>query len=544
MKVSGLSRTEFQRRGTVRYSKRLVWTLSAWALLAFIAVQATPNAAAGDQSVVQTKFGSVRGLDEDGVLKYLGMPYAKPPLGPLRWSNPESPATWTGVRNATAFGKVCAQVKELGEFADASADEDCLYLNVYAPEGARDRPVMFWIHGGATTGRSNDYDGSALVKEHGVVVVTINYRMGALGALVHPALDGYGATTLYGLRDEQFAMQWVKDNIKGFGGDPNNVTIFGESTGATDVLFHLISPAAKGLFNRAILHSPARYFTPLVSLADAEAKGKAFAETAGCPDQTAECLRKLPVDKILKAQGSFGSDCCAALPIDDGHILTTNIENAIRSGNFNQVPILASTTHDEDRWFQAFFGEVSGGAVIRPEEYSSQLASLYGENATKIEDAYPLKDFDSAGGALGNVSGDYGAICQPRSFDIDASKYVPVFAVEFNDPKSPGILPAVSFPLLASHTHELQYIFPGWKGTYKGQVEPFTSKQEQLAKEMRRVWATFAEKGTLSPEFPPVTLKSDPVVSLEPGGLKVIFDFSKVHRCDLWDSIRKWKPVD
>lgn len=504
----------------------------------------TPTATASDRTIVETKSGAVRGLLENDTRRFLGIPYAKPPVGELRWANPVSPDAWTGIREATAFGKVCAQIKELGDFADASTDEDCLHLNVYAPENAQGRPVLFWIHGGATTGRSNDYDGSALAREQGIVVVTINYRFGALGALVHPALDGGGATTHYALRDQQLAMQWVKDNIAAFGGDPDNVTISGESTGATDVLFHIISPAAKGLFHRAILHSPARYFSPLVSLADAEAKGRAFAQAAGCSDQTAECLRKLPIEKILAAQGSFGETCCATLPVDDGHILTSTIKDAIRSGKFNQVPILALTTHDEDRWFQAFFGEANDGPVIQPAEYSAQLAATYGENAKAIEEAYPLKDFDSAGGALAAVSGDYKAICQPRSFNIDASKYVPVFAVEFNDPNSPGILPAVSFPLLASHTHEMQYIFPGWKGVYQGEVKAFTPEQERLAKEMRRIWATFAEKGTLASEFPPVTRESDPVISLEPSGIRVLHDFAKSHKCELWDSIQNWKPVE
>jgi para-nitrobenzyl esterase len=495
-------------------------------------------------TVVETKSGPVKGLQEGGNRKFLGIPYAKPPLGGLRWANPVAPDAWTEVRDATKFGKTCAQIKELGDFADSSIEEDCLYLNVYAPEQAQNRPVMFWIHGGESTGRSNDYDGSALAKEHNVIVVTINYRLGALGDLIHPALDGGGATTHYGLRDEQFAMQWVKDNIAGFGGDPNNVTIFGESTGATDVLFHIISPAAKGLFHRAILHSPARYFNPLTSLADAESKGKAFAAAAGCPDQTAECLRKLPVDKILATQGSFGDACCATLPVNDGHILTSTIKDAIRSGQFHRVPILALTTHDENRWFQAFFGEASGGSVIKPEEYSKKLAETYADNAKAVEEAYPLKDFDSPGGALGTVSGDRGAICQPRNFNIDASKYVPVFATEFNDPNSPGILPVVSFPLLASHTHEIQYIFPGWKGAYKGRVAAFTPEQERLAKEMRRIWATFAEKGTLLPEFPPVARGNDPVISLEPSGIRVINNFAKSHRCELWDSIRNWNPVE
>lgn len=502
------------------------------------------NVSAQNAPVVQTDSGPVRGLQDGGGERFLGIPYAKPPVGELRWTNPQAPEKWSAVRDATAFGKTCAQVKELGDFADASTDEDCLYLNVYTPSGAKNRPVMFWIHGGATTGMSNAYDGSVLAQEQNVVVVTINYRMGALGGLVHPAFDGAGETTFYGLRDEQFAMQWVQRNIRAFGGDPRNVTIFGESTGATDVLFHLVSPTAKGLFSKVILQSPARYFNPLVSLADAEKTGKKFAEAAGCPSQTAECLRKLPVEAILAAQGSFGTACCAVLPVNDGHVLTASIKEAIRSGNFNRVPVFAVTDRDEDRWFQAFFGELSGQAVLKPGDYSPQLKTLYAADAPAVEKAYPLKEFASTAEALAAVSSDRGAICQPRSFNIDASKFVTVYAGEFNDPDSPGILPAVSFPLGASHTHELQYIFPGWKGVYHGKVAAFTPEQARLAKDMRTLWATFASTGKLPEQFMATTRTQDPVISMQPSGITMIDNFADVHKCGFWNSVRGWTAVE
>lgn len=500
-------------------------------------------ALAGEASVVQTTSGQVRGIDDERGRRFLGIPYAKAPVGELRWSNPQPPQSWKGIRAATQFGNVCAQVKELGDFANASTDEDCLYLNVYVPDGAAKRPVMLWIHGGATTGMSDSYDGSVLAREQNVVVVTINYRMGALGGLVHSALDAGGSSTLYGLRDEQFAMQWVQRNITQFGGDPGNVTLFGESTGATDVLLHLVSPAAKGLFHRAILQSPARYFNPLVSLADAEKLGSDFAARAGCPSQSAECLRKLPVQALLKAQGSFGTNCCAVLPVNDGHILTRSIQDAVRSGHFNQVPVLVMTDRDEDRWFQAFFGELAGQAVLSAADYPAQLKTLYPDIAPALEKAYPLNRYGSTAEALAAVSSDRGAICQPRSFSIDASKYVTSYAAEFNDPHSPGILPAVSFPLGASHTHELQYIFPGWKGVYQGDVRAFTPEQATLAKDMRTLWATFAATGELPGEFGNITRTRDQVISLRPTGLKMIDDFSQVHNCDFWNTVRHWTPV-
>jgi para-nitrobenzyl esterase len=291
------------------------------------------------------------------------------------------------------------------------------------------------------------------------------------------------------------------------------------------------------------MQSPARYFNPLVSLADAEKTGKDFAAAAGCPSQTAECLRKLPVQALLSAQGSFGTACCAVLPVNDGHVLTRNVQDAIRSGNFNRVPIFAVTDRDEDRWFQAFFGELAGQPVLGAADYPAQLKTLYPANAPAIEKVYPLKNFGSTGEALAAVSSDQGAICQPRSFNIDASKFVKVYSAEFNDRNSPGILPAVSFPLGASHTHEIQYIFPGWRGVYQGEVKAFTPEQSALAKEMRTLWAAFAATGKLPAQFTATTRANDSVVSLEPSGLKMNHNFSAEHNCGFWDAVRGWKPV-
>ena len=456
--------------------------------------------------IVQTQSGTVQGLSDAKSVKFLGIPYAKPPVGELRWANPVPPDPWSGVRDATQYGKICAQLQIPGDFSSvfsaASTDEDCLYLNVFAPKNAQKRPVMVWIHGGGRSGGSNEHDGSALVKEQNAVVVTINFRLGAFGSLVHPALDGGGTTTLYYLRDQQFALQWVRDNIAKFGGDPNNVTIFGESRGGVDTLLHMISPTAKGLFHRAILQSGvSRYFNRLVPLAQAEERGKAFATAIGCPDQSADCLRNASVDAILEAYRLSSWD--GLHPINDGHVITSSVSDAIRSGQFNRVPVLSVNTHDEWRWFQAFT-EITTGHVITADEYPAQLAASFGADAPAVAAAYPLSDFDSPSGALASAVGDRLWLCQAHNFNVDASKYVPVWAAEFNDPNSPGILPRVSFPLLASHTHEIQYIFPGWKGAFEGEVTPLTQQQEKLAKNMRRIWGTFAEKGGL-PTWPRVT---------------------------------------
>jgi para-nitrobenzyl esterase len=241
----------------------------------------------------------VQGTNSAGMLRFLGIPYAAPPVGALRWKPPTAAAAWTTVRDASTFASHCAQIA--GPFGTASASEDCLYLNVYTPStGPGPFPVMVWIHGGAlVTGESDDYDPSALVAQ-GVAVVTLNYRLGPLGFLSHPALsaEAGGASGNYGLMDQQAALQWVQTNIKAFGGDPANVTVFGESAGGLSTFSQIASPLAAGLFQKAIVESGSYNLTP-PDLATAQTWGTNFATGAGCTDQSAACLRALPVATIL-----------------------------------------------------------------------------------------------------------------------------------------------------------------------------------------------------------------------------------------------------
>jgi para-nitrobenzyl esterase len=257
----------------------------------------------------------------------------------------------------------------------------------------------------------------------------------------------------------------------------------------------------------------------------------------GCPDQTAACLRSVPVSTIL----ANGSGSVSEL-VNDGHVLTSRVFDAIRSGQFNQVPYLDVTNRDEYRWFVAFT-EITTGHVLTSADYPSRLIASFGANAPAVAAAYPLSDFDSPSGALAAAQGDNNYPCQVRSFDVDASKYVPVYAAEFNDPNSPeNVLPTVSFPYLAAHTHEIQYIFPGWKGASPNPATPLTQQQENLAKEMRRLWGTFADKGVLPSNVPHLTKGNELVLSLQIPHSQVISTFNQDHKCDLWNSIRQWTP--
>jgi para-nitrobenzyl esterase len=208
------------------------------------------------------------------------------------------------------------------------------------------------------------------------------------------------------------------------------------------------------------------------------------------------------------------------------------------------VPFLDVTNRDEYRWFVAFT-EITTGHVLTPADYPSALVASFGAaNAPAIAAAYPLSEFDSPSGALAAAQGDRGYPCQVRSFDVDASKYVPVYAAEFNDPNSPeNVFPPVSFPYLAAHTHEIPYIFPGWKGASPNPAKPLTQQQENLAKDIRRLWGTFAEKGVLPSNLPHLTKDQSLVISLEIPQIRVITNFNEVHKCALWNSIRQWTPI-
>src|ERR1700722_4748896 len=229
----------------------------------------TPSADAGPVPDVVTvpNVGMVAGSKTATMRSFKGIPYATPPVGPLRWKAPQKAAPLTGVHDATKFGSGCVQ--DQSPFGTGSTNEDCLFLNVYAPTGSGPYPVMFWIHGGAfLNGQADSYDASELVAQ-GVVVVTINYRLGMLGFLADSTIDnGAGAApTNYGLLDQQLAMQWVQDNIASFNGDKTNVTIFGESAGGISVFSPLVMPNAHGLFQKAIVESGAYGNTLQPSLA-------------------------------------------------------------------------------------------------------------------------------------------------------------------------------------------------------------------------------------------------------------------------------------
>ncbi|HEY0803461.1 MAG TPA: carboxylesterase family protein [Pseudonocardiaceae bacterium] len=493
---------------------------------------AVPSSGGGP--VVVTSDGAVQGTTPAGANEFLGVPYAAPPVGQLRWAPPQPAAHWSGVRAATAFGPHCAQ--PVSAFGKASTSEDCLFLNVFTPAGHREsnRPVMLWIHGGAlTTGESNDYPGAALVPD-GPIVVTINYRLGALGFLAHPALTARpgGPSGDYGLMDQQAALRWVQRDISAFGGNPHDVTIFGESAGGLSVLSQLASPGAHGLFAKAIVESGA-YNPVQASLTSAEAAGGAFAAKAGCADQTAACLRGLPVSTILANENS------GYTPNIDGQLLTQSLKPAFASGQFNRVPVIDGSNHDEWRLFVA--GQELLGNHVTAANYQAQISatlSVPAATAAVIAAQYPLSAFPSPPVALGAVGTDAIFACNALTADQSLSRFVPTFAYEFNDENAPEpFLPPVSFPYGAAHASELPYVFNSATTPVAGGL---SASQIRLAETMQRYWTGFAARGFPSwfgtPFWPGFNAGTGMIQSLVPPRPGVETNFATDHHCAFWNA--------
>jgi para-nitrobenzyl esterase len=494
----------------------------------------------GSNPIVATADGRLRGQAAGTTDEFLGIPYAAPPVGPLRWRPPQPAARWAGVRPATKFGPHCPQTG--GPFGLASTSENCLFLNVYAPARSvrgGSLPVMVWIHGGdLTAGESNVYNPAGLVRD-GAVVVTINYRLGALGFLADPALatGKNGSSGNYGLMDQQAALRWVQQNIGRFGGNPRNVTIFGESAGGLSVLAQLVSPAARGLFAKAIIESGS-YSLLQPGLTAAEASGEAFAAKAGCASQaaatqTAACLRRLPVQTILADQGAVGPDI-------DGTVLTQSIGTALASGDFSHVPVIDGTNHDEWRLFVALFRPLTGPVTAANyQRLIASTASVSAAEAAVVAAHYPLRSYPSPAEALGAVGTDAIFACPALAMDQDLSRFTPTFAYEFNDENAPELfLPSISgFSYGAAHGSELQYLFDLNESEFPATLTP---QQQRLSASMQRYWTNFARSGSPSgpgepgePDWP-LFGGGQRMISLVPPTPQVETGFAAGHQCAFW----------
>jgi para-nitrobenzyl esterase len=490
------------------------------------------SAATAGAPIVRTGAGAVRGQEFGSTRVFQGIPYAAPPVGELRWRTPRPPARWSGVRDATRPGPACAQLP--GEVPGGSTSEDCLSLNVTAPAAPGHRPVVVWVHGGGFfMGAGANYDARRFAERGDVVVVTVNYRLGVFGFLGMPGLPGSGT---FGLADQQAALRWVRANIGAFGGDPHNVTIAGQSAGAMSVCAQLTSPAAAGLFDKAVLQSgscstgyldnfeyrgeqAATIFQPLSSVAD---HGKDVAADLGCADVA--CLRALPVSDLLTVHQAF------IQPAYGTPVLPRYPGDAVREGRFQRVPVLSGTTHDEATPWVAAYDQ---GAPMSGQTFDEVLGETFGAHADEVAAEYPAAEYGSAALTWAAIVTDRMWACTQYTTSRGLAARTRVHQYEFADPAPPPLSPAPpTMPLGAQHASDLWSFFD--LGGYR---PPFTPAQQRLSNQMIDYWSAFAATGDPAradgPDWPRFSPHRPYVQSLAPDAVTGV-DLATEHHCAFW----------
>jgi para-nitrobenzyl esterase len=458
----------------------------------------TDTKAGTTMEVPQLDSGPISGVLEDGVWTYKGIPYAAPPVGELRWREPQPVEPWSDVLACESYGPACPQPDSdwTGMMDVGYTDEDCLYLNVWTPAQSPDEklPVMVWIHGGAFTSGAGSlpiYDGHNLADKD-VVVVTINYRLGALGLMAHPLLSQeseHGVSGNYGLFDQVAALEWVRDNIDVLGGDPDNVTVFGESAGGMSILDLMVSPLAEGLFDRAIVESgpmldlglPINEFP---TLEDAEKTGEEISKKLGCDSEEDElaALREVSPDNLM---GASSGDNQFFSPINlspnvDGYLLPEVPSAAFTAGGQQAVPLLTGINANE-------------GTIFLPDitlnQYQLLGNYLYGEYATEVEALYPAQTDTEVKTAMDRLVTEMGfgasarftAECMDKA---DTPAYLYLFTAK---PQDPRVQQLGTF-----HGLEIMYVFGNLD---KVAMEGVTEADHALSEAMMDYWTSFARAG-------------------------------------------------
>jgi para-nitrobenzyl esterase len=475
--------------------------------------------------VVEVTGGAVRGrtIGEAGLRSWQGIPFAAPPVGVLRWHAPEPAPSWQGELDATAPGAQCVQPAADGSFygrtdVDLEQSEDCLTLNVWSAAERVDelRPVMVWIHGGAlTTGSGALYDGELLAPK-GVVLVTINYRLGPFGFFAHPALSAsspQGVSGNYGFLDQIAALEWVRDNVAAFGGDPDRVTIFGESAGGLSVNVMTSTPLARGLFHGAIAQSGGA-FHPLPSLSEdkpwapsAESSGVRFAEELGVEASggaALAALRALPAEQVMAAfSASPEASNYWAMTVVDGHVLPDEPASIFAVGRQADVPMMVGSNADEGTVMADLMLEALGGGL---RGYEAYVRSSHPQLAEEVLAVYPARNDEEAWQAYADLVCDEWFTFHMRQWARDmAAVESPAFLYLFSwAPPIPERERYRSF-----HAAEIGYVF--------GQLELFgatpTEADRHLSEMVSDAWVRFAASGNPNggdlPEWKPFTPQNE-----------------------------------
>ena len=459
-----------------------------------------PNAVRAQWRFVEqrTANGVLGGVvSADGKVRtFKGIPYAAPPVGPLRWKAPQPAAAWTGVRKATEYGARCMQAPIYSDmiFHDSGPSEDCLYLNLWmpaAPAQAR-LPVMVWIYGGGfAAGATSEprQDGGNLSKK-GVLVVSMNYRLGIFGFFSHPTLtreSGHNSAGNYGLLDQVAALTWVRDNIAVFGGDPGNVTIFGESAGSFSVSALMASPLSQGLFRRAIGESGAFFGDTLrpQSRAGAESDGVEFAE-ARLGTDSIEALRERPAAEILQAAAKPGA--ARFVPNIDGYFLPESVEAIFAAGKQSHVPLLAGWNADEMN-YRGIFGR--GDATL--ENFKARARALYGDRAQGLLKVYPAETDGQAKRSAQDLAGDR-FIGYPTwkwlEMQLKTGK-APVYRYRFEQTLPLAADAPAGTEAAAPHASEIEFVFQ----VLSSRALPWRPEDRKVSELMGSYWSNFAKTG-------------------------------------------------
>jgi para-nitrobenzyl esterase len=504
-------------------------------------------APATDPFTVQTSTGTIRGEADGGVTAYRGIPFAEPPVGELRFKAPEPHACWTDVRDAVEYGSACAQI--LPSQSQAGS-EDCLFLNVWAPTTPGPHAVLYFVHGGAYLlgsgsqdlvfeGTGNLYDGKTLAAERDVVVVSVNYRLGELGFLAHPALsseDPHGSSGNYGLLDQIAGLQWVHDNIARFGGDPAEVMLFGESAGGLSTCLLLSSPLAKGLFSRALIESGGCIVGSKASRQD---QGVAIAKAVGCEGaaDVPACLRSKPASAYLaSAPDGFSpfvfEDTQRAWemlygPNQDGYVFVEPPMQSIRTGHGSVVPLTIGTNANE---FDLF---VPPGTINTCASYWTLMESMFPDHAAEIITMYDCFAYVSPRFAATAVGTDFMFTCPARRIARAALQGGAPSVHRYHERQIYSNSPLTA--LRAFHASELPFVFR----TFGVMGYQPTTGDTAVSKAMAGYWTGFAATGTPSamglPSWPAYDPVNEAVLVFDDG---VDTDAQVAStKCDFWDGI-------
>ncbi len=511
-------------------------------MLIIFSISCTSNNMNDKNPEIQTVNGIVRGFATNNYAIFQGIPYAKPPVGELRWKSPQPIDNWSGIKETVIPAPKCMQLAG-GPGSEIVGSEDCLYLNVTKPASASRmslKPVIVELHGGGFhSGSGAEMDARRLAVLGNVVVVTINYRLGVFGYFGYPGLEGSGS---FALQDQLAALKWVHENISAFGGNPRNVTLMGQSSGAYSTGALLTSPLVKGLIHKAIMQSGSPMMSaPFGTMVDGlavpsvyisqqenEQYGNFMVSTAklGCEKAVdpIACLRNLPAEKLMPIHQAM------IVPAYGSALLPQSPVRAIRNGKFNRIPIIIGNTHDEE------LGKAS--EPLNEKEFDKRLKMAFGADATKVKERYSLKRYQSFAMAWSAIVTDRVWVWPSYVAAAEIAPLARVYQYEFNDPAPPQVL-AKAFGIKAGkkgafHGADVVYAFPT-----DGLLN---QEQTTLSDDIIKYFSAFAYNANPNvsglPEWKPSVKGDHQTLLLSPGknGIKSV-DYVKEHNLDLWDAI-------